>query len=784
MNISYNWLKTIIDVDLPMEELESYLTNCGLEVEKIAVLKPGNGGLDGLVVGQVVDKQKHPNADRLSVTKVSIGTDELLPIVCGAPNVEKGQKVVVAPVGTMLKPNEGGEFKIKEAKIRGELSKGMICAEDEIGLGNDHDGIMVLDDSATVGTALTDFLNLKDDINIEIGLTPNRGDATSHFGVARDLKALLKKDVKFPDTSYQSKSIKNPIAVSVENTDACPRYSGLFIDGVTVGESPMWLQSALKSIGISSTNNVVDVTNFVLHELGQPIHAFDANEIGGDEIIVRNATKGEKITTLDGVERDLQNDELLICDADKPLALAGVLGGLHSGITEKTKSVFIESAYFDPAVVRKTAKKHGISTDASFRYERGCDPDITVNAMHRIAKLIQEVAGGEISEEIIDNYPKQIEPFSIDFNTKWFAEFCGIQIDDSRIIEILQSLEIEIAEQDGADLKLLVPAYRSDVQRAVDVAEDVLRIYGYNEVPMPDGIKIPSNKVYKSINYEWKEIAANHLASMGWTEIQRDSQTKEDYYSAEELKDAVVLLNPLGPDHAVMRKELLYTALESVAFNKNRKASSILFYEFGKRYSKTENGYKEKEMLLLMGNGQTSPSNWTTKANKVSFAYIKGAIESTFARLGLDCKAKENRALYEVKLVPNKLLKKFGIKGEVWYAEMDWSKILKRIKKSAFVLREIPKFPEVIRDLSLTLDVDRRFEEVEAIAKKAIGKYLSDVELFDVYQGDQLEEGKKSYAIRFTMYNPERTMSDKEIEKLSQKLITSIEKEIGASVRS
>lgn len=784
MHISYNWLKTIIDIDLAPEELESYLTNCGLEVEKIQVVKAGNGTLDGLVVGQVMDKQKHPNADRLSLTKVTIGGDELLPIVCGAPNVEAGQKVVIAPVGTVLQPTGGESFKIKEAKIRGEVSRGMICAEDEIGLGDNHDGIMVLDKDAQVGSKLTDLLELKDDVHIEIGLTPNRGDASSHYGVARDLKALLNKDLKFPETNFETADIDNPVKVSIENTEGCPRYSGLYIKGVDVKPSPMWLQNALKSIDLTPTNNVVDVTNYVLHELGQPIHAFDADHIGGNEIIVRNSENKEKIVTLDGVERELDGSELLICDAKSPVAIAGVLGGEHSGITEQTTNVFIESAYFDPATIRKTAKKHGISTDASFRYERGCDPEITVKAMKRVAYLIQKVAGGTISASQTDNYPTTLKPAELAFNVGWFNAFCGVEITEDKITSILESLDIEVLSSENGTLQLRIPLYRSDVLRDVDVAEEILRIYGYNEVPMPAGIRIPSNKVHQAQSFEWKEIASNHLSSMGWTEIQRDSQTKAEYYSEEELQDAVVLLNPLGPDHAVMRKELLYTAMESVAFNKNRKASSILFYEFGKRYQKTEQGYREKEMLILIASGITDPVNWASASNKVSFAYIKGVIENLFSRLGLDSEVAENQALFEIKKSSKGLLKKFGVKGEVWYSEMEWSKVLKRANKRKFTLQEVPKYPEVIRDLALVINTETQFEQVEKAARKAVGKYLKSTELFDIYEGEQLEKGKKSYAVRFVLYNSEKTMSDKEIDKLTEKLISTLQSEAGATIRN
>lgn len=784
MNISYNWLKTIIDIDLSAEELESYLTNSGLEVEKVIERKAGNGNLDGLVVGQVIDKQKHPNADRLSVTKVTIGGEEILPIVCGAPNVAKGQKVVIAPVGTILKPTGGSEFKIKEAKIRGELSKGMICAEDEIGLGDDHDGIMVLDEATEVGSKLTDVLDLQDDVAIEIGLTPNRGDATSHYGVARDLRALLGKELKFPNIEYPKSGEQSPIKVQVINGKACPRYSGLYIKGVKVETSPMWLQNALKSIDISPINNIVDITNYVLHELGQPIHAFDADKIAGQEIIVRDAKVGELITTLDGTERKLDGDELLICDSDKPLALAGVLGGLDSGISEQTTNVFIESAYFDPAVIRRTAKKQGLNTDASFRYERGCDPLITVKAMSRIAKLICELAGGEASADIIDIYPNAIVPTKVQFNVDWFNAFCGIDLEKKEIIRILEALDIMLVKDAGNDLTLEVPPYRSEVLRNVDIAEEVLRIYGYNEVPMPDGIRIPSHQISRSDSYDWKEIASNHLASMGWNEIQRDSQTKKEYYSEEELNDAVVLLNPLGPDHAVMRKELLYTALESVAFNKNRKASSILFFEFGKKYQKTEKGYKEKEMLLLIGSGETQQANWASKAEAVNFAHMKGVVENLFGRLGLDAKSSDNQSIINVQMVKKSMLKKFGIKDDVWYVEMEWSKILKKVRKQKFVLRDIPKFPEVVRDLAIVLDRDTQFSSVEKAAQKALGKFLLRTELFDVYEGEQVGEGKKSYAIRFVMYNPTKTMSDKEIDKLSQKLIQSIENETGGTVRA
>jgi phenylalanyl-tRNA synthetase beta chain len=784
MNISYNWLKTIIGIDLPKEELEAYLTNSGLEVEKIADLKAGNGMLTDLIVGEVLEKRRHPNADRLSVTEVSIGSGEVLPIVCGAPNVVKGQKVVVAPVGSILKPQGGGEFRIKEAKIRGEVSRGMICAEDEIGLGDDHDGIMVLEDSVIVGSKLSDVLEMRDDISIEIGLTPNRGDACSHYGVARDLRALLDLPLTFPETTYPKGDFENPISVSVENKEGCPRYSGLFIRGISVSSSPMWLQNALKSIDIKPINNIVDSTNYVLHELGQPIHAFDADKISGKTVIVRDAKENEVIVTLDGLERKLIGDELLICDKQRPLAIAGILGGQDSGINDQTTNVFIESAYFDPSVIRRSAKRHGINTDASFRYERGCDPLITKKAMARVANIICAIAGGKASENDLDEYPVEINAVEVEFNTDWFNSFCGVEISKEQIVKILALLDIVVIREEANDLLLQIPPYRSEVLRNVDVAEEVLRIYGYNEVPMPSGIRIPSNKIHRAISYEWKEIAADHLASMGWNEIQRDSQTKGDYYSEEELEDAVVLLNPLGPDHSVMRKELLYTAMESVAFNKNRKAQSILFYEFGKRYSKSNTAYKEKEMLLLIGSGETQIANWASKSELVNFAFIKGVIDNLFIRLGLNPNLPENRALVEVKQLSKEDRKRFGVKDDVWYAEMDWSKILKRINKVKFVLNEIPKFPEVVRDLAIVLDKEINFSAVEKAAQKALGKFLVRTELFDIYSGEQVEEGKKSYAIRFVLYNSNKTMSDKEIDKLTKKLATTIEGETGGTVRA
>lgn len=794
MKISYNWLKTLIDIKQTPEELGVLLTNCGLEVEGLEEVSSLQGGLQGLVVGEVKEKWQHPNADRLSVTKVDVGGEELLQIVCGAANVAAGQKVLVAMVGTTLYPTTGEPFQISKSKIRGEASEGMICAEDEVGLGTSHEGIMVLDPATKIGTPGADYFKVENDIVIEIGLTANRGDAASHLGVARDVAALTGEKIKINYKEIPTKTGNTPIEVVIEDSEGCPRYSGISISGIEVKDSPAWLQNRLKVIGLKPINNIVDVTNFVLHELGQPIHAFDADKIEGNKIIVKKATEGQKFTTLDKVERTLTGNELLICNANAPMAIAGVFGGLTSGVTAETKNIFIESAYFDPAVIRKSAKGQGLNTDASFRYERGTDPEITINAIKRVVELVLETAGGHISNELVDVYARQINPSKITLRYKKLNEVLGQPAEPTEVKKIISGLDVIIEKEDADGLHVSVPAYRMDVTREIDVIEEFIRIYGLNRVAIPESVKLSFN-VSKTVDVEkLYNRAADMLAAQGYYELVTNSLTKVSYYTEEELAQGVKMLNPLSADLEVMRLNTLYSGLEAVAHNRNRKAHNLKFFELSKTYKKVEGQYQEKWWLSLWLCGNEQNESWKYPSRTSDFYTLKQNCDNIFRLLGVDVAVEERTIISspaeinEEKLlnygpISPKILKGFDIDVPVFYAAIDWEKLVQKASANKSQVVEISKFPEVRRDLSLVIDKKITFGQLHAIAKQAERKLLREVDVFDVYEGDKIEQGKKAYALSFILQDETKTLTDKEIDKIMNRLMQSFEQQVGAMIR-
>lgn len=798
MNISYNWLKDFIQTDLTPEELSAILTDIGLEVESLDVVQRVPGGLEGLVIGEVKTCDQHPNADRLKVTTVDIGAGEPLRIVCGAPNVAAGQRVVVATVGTTVHPISGDPFKINKSKIRGEVSEGMICAEDEIGLGAAHDGIMVLADDAPIGTPAKTYFGLQDDHVYEIGLTPNRADAASHLGVARDVSAFLRGGYRMPDVSAFMPGGAQPLPVTVEDTAACPRYTSVTLSGVQVGESPQWLQDRLKAIGVRPINSVVDATNYVLHELGQPLHAFDADQLAGDRVIVRQAKPDEPFVTLDGVERKLHSEDLMICDAEKPLCIAGVFGGMHSGVTENTTRIFLESAYFNPVSVRKTAKRHGLKTDASFRFERGTDPDITVLALKRAAVLITELAGGHISTQVSDNYPHPIRPFTFDVR---YAEVCrliGKAIPDAEIKAIIEALGITLVGEANGVLTVQVPPYKVDVTREVDIIEEVLRIYGYNNIEIDRQIKASLNTSPKPDREVVQNQVADLLIGNGFREILSNSLTKLDY--ADDPALAVRILNPLSADLDTMRQNLLFSVLGAVAYNQKRKHPDLKFFEFGNTYRLDGDGYAERECLALAVTGSRLPEQWNHAGKAVSFYDIKAAVDALLQRLNItgwqEADAPEShfayglsyeragKALVSFGAVNRSALDKADVAGEVYYADFDWGVILRALRKNKITYREVAKYPAVRRDLALLIDDSVTFGMLKRIAERTERKLLRDITVFDVYKGDKLPVGKKSYALHFVLQDEEKTLNDKQIDAIVKKLIANFEKEAGAEVRS
>ncbi|MHC9087413.1 phenylalanine--tRNA ligase subunit beta [Tenacibaculum sp. IMCC1] len=808
MKISYNWLQQFLQTDWEAEKTGELLTDLGLEVEGIETVESIKGSLKGVVVGEVLTCEKHANADKLKVTTVDLGNGTPVQIVCGAPNVAAGQKVPVATVGTMLYDEKGEGFKIKKGKIRGEESHGMICAEDELGLGQSHDGIMILDENLVPGTPCSEVFNIETDYVFEIGLTPNRADAMSHYGVARDLRAgLIQQGTNIelisPSVSdFHVDERTHKIDIEIEDKDLAPRYCGITITDVEVKESPEWIQNRLKAIGLTPKNNIVDITNYVLHELGQPLHAFDASKIRGGKVVVKTLEEGTKFTTLDDVERELSSEDIMICDADdNPLCIGGVFGGAQSGVTEHTTSIFLESAYFNPVSVRKTAKRHGLNTDASFRFERGIDINTTKYALKRAALLIEEYAGGKMSSDILDFYPVKVEDFEVFLSFENAYKLIGQEIPKETIKKILASLDIKINSVTEAGLGLVVPSYRVDVQREADIIEEILRVYGYNNVEF-------SHKLNTSISFDSdkevkiENIVADQLTSLGFNETMANSLTKADYIELSENLNAdfnVEMLNPLSNDLKVMRQSLLFSGLESVAYNINRKNNSLKFYEFGKTYHKYESGYQEDKHLTLFVTGNRTQDSWKVATQTSDFFYVKGIVTALLSRLGIDkLKTTPTKSdvfsegitlslgktkLVELGVVKRAILKEFSIKQEVLFADFNWQNILDLVGKKKIKVADLPKFPAVKRDLALLLDNKVEFKEIYNLAFQSERKLLKEVDLFDVYEGDKLPEGKKSYAVSFVLQDENKTLADRQIDKIMQKLQQTFEKNLDAVLR-
>lgn len=798
MKISYSWLKQFIQTDKTPQEISLILTDIGLEVESLEKVQPIAGGLEGLVIGSVYECIQHPNADRLRITKVDVGTGELLQIVCGAPNVAAGQKVVVATVGTTVYPNEGEPFKINKSKIRGEVSEGMICAEDEIGLGASHAGIMVLPEDTEIGIAAKSYFKMDDDFVFEIGLTPNRADAASHLGVARDLAAYLRTSYQMPDVSaFKTENEDLQIDVKVEDSVACSRYSSVTISGVTVKSSPDWLKDKLKVIGIRPINNIVDVTNYVLHELGQPLHAFDADQIKGKKVIVKKCAERTPFVTLDDVERKLFADDLMICNAEEPMCIAGVFGGKNSGVSEQTTNIFLESAYFNSVSVRKTSKKFNLKTDASFRFERGTDPEITVIALKRAALLIKEIAGGTISSLISDIYPVKANPFDVEVSYSNIVKLIGQDIPNEEIKAIILALGITVASETAEGLSLKVPAYKVDVTRECDITEEVLRIYGYNNIHIPTKVNASLAYTEKPNKENVQNLVADMLTANGFLEIWCNSLTRATF--SKNPSEAVEILNPLSSDLNVMRQSLLHPALESVAYNQNRKNSDLKFYEFGKTYHLIDGKYIERPRLLVLITGGKQSEQWNHTTNSSTFYNLKAAVDGIIGRLGLanfqSEELNDENFNYGLKYFRgDKTLVSFGaataadkkqanVDKEVFYADFDWALLLDAIRKNKIVNKEVSKYPSVRRDLSMLVDLQVTFDELKSIAFKTEKKLLKQVQIFDVYQGDKLPEGKKSYALNFTLQDDDQTLTDKQIDAIMQKIITNLAQNAKAEIR-
>ncbi|MHB8258844.1 MAG: phenylalanine--tRNA ligase subunit beta [Bacteroidia bacterium] len=829
MKISYNWLKTLINSELithnsefitPLQ-ISKALTDCGLEVESMEIYESIKGMLKGVVTGHIIEKQKHPNADKLSLCKVDVGNDTILSIVCGAPNVEANQKVLVATVGTVLHLSptlsegkgvsplrgDGRGVEIKKSKIRGEASEGMICAEDELGIGNSHAGIMVLPENTPVGIPAAEYLNLYTDTVFEIGLTPNRGDAASHLGVARDLVAVLNCRDNTNINETHLNGIKElpqtsgvfTIDVKIEDTNACKRYSGVVISGITVAPSPQWLKNYITAIGLRPINNIVDITNFVLYETGQPLHAFDANTIEGNKIIVRIANEGEKLTTLDNIERTLNASDLVIANGKEAMCIAGVFGGLHSGVTDKTTAIFIESAYFDATSIRRTAKHLGLKTDSSFRFERGTDPEMTVTAMNRAANLILEIAGGQVSSTAIDIYPEKIEPFKVAFSYTHCDDLIGKAIDRPTIKNILKSVGIEIIQEGSDGLLLHVPRYKYDVTREADVIEEVLRIYGMNNVDLSGKINFSLSNNQTNISTKVDTEIASLLANQGFYEAMNTSLTKSIYTKNDE--DTVAMLNPLSSDLSVLRPTLLYGLLEAVAYNINRRTLDVKLFEIGKTYHKKsteEFPYTEQKQVALVISGKKHEANHhQPKTEEVNFYTLKSYIEAVFHKLGIEYKAQntehtylsnayeyqaQHKVLVVLGAVNNSVLKSFDVSQPVFYAEL-YLDVIYKLSLKPITYVEPSKFPAVKRDLALLIDKQVTYAELEKIAFETERNFLKELSLFDVYEGDKIPSGKKSYALSFTLQNDEATLTDNQITNTTNKLIKVFEEKLKASIR-
>jgi len=816
MNVSLNWLKDYLKIDQSTEEICKILTSIGLEVGGYEEFEAVKGGLKGLVIGKVLTCEAHPDSDHLHVTTVDLGTGEPEQIVCGAPNVAAGQKVVVATVGTTLYKGDE-EFVIKKSKIRGVASNGMICAEDEIGIGESHDGIMVLPEDTPVGMPAADYFKVYRDTIIEVDITPNRIDGASHLGVARDLAAYLQQtqDIHYTLPSvegFKPDSTDAKISVRLERPEACRRYAGICIEGVQVKPSPEWLQNRMKAIGLHPISNIVDVTNYILFGLGQPLHAFDKDKVKGNEVIVKSVAKGTKFTTLDGVERELHEDDLMICNSEAPMCIAGVFGGLESGISETTTNVFLESACFDPVFVRKTARRHGLSTDASFRYERGTDPNIVIYALKLAAMMIKEVAGGKITSDTIDIYPEPVQDFEVAVKFDYIDRLIGKKIDHSAVKNILRSLEMKIVKEDEEGMLLHVPPYRVDVRREADVIEDILRIYGFNNVEVPNSVKSTLSYSEKPDDYQLKNIISDLLAANGFSEVMNNSLTKASYF--EELTSfdptkTVMLFNPLSAELGAMRQSLLFSGLENIAYNINRKNHNLKLFEFGKAYTfhkkegidDPQKQYKEENMLSLCITGSKNATSWNAKEVKTDFFYLKAYCEMILNRLGLqpdnlkiEASDKDifregltykmgDKHIVSMGIVSKAPLKRTDVNQEVYYAEFSWENILKAIKNQTVTFVPLSKFPSVKRDLALLLDKKVTFKEIKETAFRTEKSLLKSVTLFDVYEGEKLGADKKSYAVSFTLLDEEKTLTDKQIDKIMNKLMGTYKHLFNAEIR-
>ena len=808
MKISYNWLKQFIKLPENAVETGELLTDLGLEVEGIQKFQSVKGGMAGVVVGHVLTCEPHPNADRLNLTKVNLGNGEEVQIVCGAPNIAAGQKVPVATIGTVLYDEKGEAWEIKKGKIRGEASYGMICSEKELGLGQSHEGILVMDNELVPGTPVAELYEVENDEVFEIGLTPNRADAMSHWGVARDLKAGYQQQGKHlelitPSVSsfhVDSRSLK--IQIKVEDSNLAPRYCGVSISDVKVDESPKWLQNRLKAIGIIPKNNIVDATNYVMHELGQPLHAFDAGKIAGNEIQVKTVEAGTKFVTLDEVERELHEEDLMICDAEKPLCIAGVFGGLGSGVSESTTQVFLESAYFNPVSVRKTAKRHAINTDASFRFERGIDINSVEYALKRAALLIKEISGGEITSDIDDLYFKKIEDFQVFLTFEKVNKLIGENLEEETIKSILASLEIRVNNVTETGMGLTIPSYRVDVQRESDVIEEILRVYGYNNIKFGDKLSLSVANSSKFEDYKIQNLIANQLIGQGFYETMANSLTTSEYNKfSEDVKDEyqVEMLNPLSQDLSVLRQTMLFSGLEAISYNINRKRNNIRIFEFGKTYHSYVSGREENKHLSLFISGNRNSESWNSVPGNGNFFYLKGVIDSIFEKLGIKgLKTKSGKSavfseglqmstkkskLVDFGVVKRSILKKFDIEQEVIYADFNWGEILEVAKQQQRSFTSIPKYPSMRRDFALLLDQSVTYEEIEQIATQTEKKLLKNVSLFDVYEGENLPEGKKSYAVSFIFQDENKTLTDKQVDKMMSKLQFRFEKELKAELR-
>ncbi|WP_276499022.1 phenylalanine--tRNA ligase subunit beta [Pontibacter litorisediminis] len=804
MLISFDWLKQLIHTDKTAEEIGVLLTGSGLEVEGIHTFDVVQGGLEGIVIGEVLTCERHPDADKLSLTTVDIGTGEPSQIVCGAPNVAAGQKVVVATVNSTLYPTGGEPFKIKKSKIRGAVSEGMICAEDEIGIGQSHAGIMVLDTDLPNGTPAAEFFGLGSDKVFEIGLTPNRADAASHYGVARDLQALLDARAQLPSIDdFKVDNTSRPIAVEVENSDACPRYAGVTVSGIKVGPSPEWMQKRLRAIGLSPINNVVDVTNYVLHELGQPLHAFDADKIKGDKIVVKNAEAGTTFKTLDGVERKLNPTDLMICNAEEPMAIGGIFGGEESGVTDATTSIFIESAYFSANSIRRTGMAHGLKTDASFRFERGTDPNMVLTALKRAALLVQEVAGGEVSSRIVDVYPLPIQNNEVKLNIERAHTLIGQHIGVERIKTILTDLGIEITNETETDLTLSVPPFKVDVTREADVVEEILRIYGFNNIEMSENLatsylaKFP-NPYAEDVT----ETIMSYIAANGFHEIITNSITNSNYYKPAGEAEVATLVNVVNynsEDLDVLRKSMVFSGLEVLRRNINRRQRDLKLFELGKVYELQDGDYQESRRLSLYMTGNGTAESWKQPSIKTAFHDLAGVVQNVLRKLNAGdfevqnleanpymrqgiAYVKNGTVVAELGVLDAGVTRFMEVKEQVWYAELNWDYLLKKYKDK-LVAGELPKFPEVRRDLSLVLDKHVTFDEVKKVAFRVERKLLQDVNVFDVYEGDKIEAGKKAYALSFTLQDRQQTLTDKVIDSTMSRLMQQFEKQLGAFIR-